>query len=151
MTQDEHKVKFADTVAILVKAYLNNELKHGDCECCAVGNIVHAAGYKKYYHEKMQLDSCGIWKNVFCTDDGVQQWRTYRDEYYFAGIQCIESTGYSTEELARVEYAFEKASDSESNDERMFNGLMAVVDVLAEIHGIDLKQAEEAKQLFVKA
>ncbi len=32
----------------------------------------------------------------------------------------------------------------------MFNGLMAVVDVLADIHGINLEAKEEAKKLFIK-
>lgn len=34
--------------------------------------------------------------------------------------------------------------------EQQFAGLMAVVDVLADIHGIDLASAEVAKSLFVK-
>jgi hypothetical protein len=33
----------------------------------------------------------------------------------------------------------------------MFNGLMAVVDVLADIHSVDLEKKEAAKALFVKA
>lgn len=50
----------------------------------------------------------------------------------------IDATGYSWQELARVEYAFESAKKGESADDWMFNGLMAVLDVLADIHGVNL-------------
>ena len=59
-----------------------------------------------------------------------------------------EATGYTIYQLNAIERAFEGVDELATD--RMFLGLMAVVDVLAEIHGIDLKQREEAKLLFVK-
>lgn len=140
---------FEQTVDVLVKAYLNDELKHEDCEACAVGNIVHAAGFPRYNPGKMKHDSCGMWKAVFYTDI-EQVFGPSSGTLYHNGIKIIEATGYSVLELARVEYAFEKASFGTSNDSWMFNGLMAVVDALAEIHNIDLTIKESAKLLFVK-
>lgn len=140
---------FDHTVNVLVKAYLNDELEHGNCEACAVGNIVHAAGFPRYDNCKMPYDSCGMWKSVFYTDDGKQEFWEPSSRLYSHGIDKINATGYTVDELARVEFAFETALGS-NPDEWMFNGLMDVVDVLAEIHGIDLEVKESAKLLFVK-
>lgn len=68
-----------------------------------------------------------------------------------AAYLMIDQTGYSEVELAKIEFAFESADEGSTEDENMFNGLMAVVDVLAEIHGVDLTSKEQAKKLFVKA
>lgn len=148
------KPTFKNTVDILVKAYFNDELRHGDCEACAVGNIVYAAGFKRYNGPKMHIDSCGMWKNVFCTDmlSKRQHFGSIDEngEYYLAGIRAINATGYGLDDLAKIEYAFEIAPYGSSDEEWMFNGLMAVVDVLAAIHRVDLTQKEQAKLLFQK-
>jgi hypothetical protein len=141
---------FNHTVNVLVKAYLNSELRHGDCEACAVGNIVHAAGFPRYNAGKMPHDSCGMWKGVFYTDVDAQYFQPTAGPLYNNGIQMIQATGYTVLELARVEYAFETAPQGDSNDDWMFNGLMAVLEVLAEIHGVDFSTKETAKSLFVK-
>lgn len=71
----------------------------------------------------------------------------------------IQSTGYTFLELARIEKAFELGVSSvvnnrfmtpEQKDAAQFAGLMAVVDVLAYIHGVDLSAKQAAKKLFVK-
>jgi hypothetical protein len=118
---------FQQTVNVVVQAYLNDELMHGECEMCAVGNIVHAAGFPRYNRSKMLMDSCGMWKNVFCTNpDTLKQafGNVYENgNYFIAGMRMIEATGYTTQELARVEFAFESADTGYSKDEWMFNGL----------------------------
>ena len=41
------KATFSNTVDILVKAYLNDTLRHCNCYACAVGNIISSAmGYR---------------------------------------------------------------------------------------------------------
>lgn len=152
------KANFNDTVNILVKAYLNDTLAHGDCWACAVGNIVaDKIGYKvvkKQNHlscswvGKLGLTGFPEWDNVFCTSMGEQD--LFPEEYYGRAKKQIDSTGYSWKQLARIEFAFESADQGNSSDEWMFSGLMAVVDVLAEIHNVDLIQRESAKLLFVK-
>jgi hypothetical protein len=139
---------FNHTLNVLVKAYLNGTLEHGQCSACAVGNIV--------------MESCPDarmlliegWPLVFVSEGDDKQ-RLRPGEYKGEAKRQIDATGYTWQELARIEKAFEK-HDSFSEDESiiesdMFNGLMAVVDVLAEIHNIDLQHREEAKALFVKA
>lgn len=64
-----------------------------------------------------------------------------------------ESTGYTYEEIAKIENAFEWGWDDkfgQETDDDGYLGLMAVVDVLADIHGIDLTTREETKKLFIK-
>lgn len=140
--------RFHETVGILVKAYMNNELKHQDCQACVVGNL------------------CGgsvLWRFLFMTDETGKQrptefdnfWRKYlhfdsKELLLEEATNVCLSTGYTIDQLARIEYAFETTPQLIDEDEWMFNGLMSVVDVLADIHGIDLEQKESAKLLFVK-
>lgn len=140
------KATFEKTVDILVKAYLNDTLERGFCSCCAVGNLVaHALGTKSI-----------LSSNAF--ENGVQaEWRavtafygTYLmpDNYRDETKRQIDATGYTWRQIARIEAAFELAKGP--TKDREFNGLMAVVDVLADIHGISLEKKAEAKALFVK-
>lgn len=139
--------KFHETVGILVKAYLNDTLEHGRCSACVVGNL------------------CGgnpIWSYLFVTDqNGNQDYMPigYWDEEHLshrydilqkAKNLCL-STGYSIDELKRIELTFETTIRAQPRDQRMFMGLMRVVDVLAEIHKVDLSVKESSKLLFVKS
>lgn len=155
------KPSFENSVDVLVKAYLNDELEHGKCSACAVGNLVCAAksikpmlldptapGHK-FECNRFSDGSMVRWDNVFMTAHGRQV--ILPDFYTGEAQKQIDSTGYTWQKLARIEYAFETADCGNSDDEWMFNGLMAVVDVLADIHGISLEQKQEAKSLFVKA
>ncbi len=107
------------TVNTLVEAYFKDELAHGKCNACAVRNI------------------CGFseWKWVFCTDPEGQK---IRPDFYNRNLDgckdLIDSTGYTWQELAKIEYAFETAPRGNSDEDWMFNGLMAVVEVLDIIH-----------------
>lgn len=146
------KATFDNTVSILVKAYLNDTLIHGDCAACAVGNLIASSkGYKTYRAGCTVVWQQGYaqphWQSVFLTDSVSQSIQP--KNYTGKAKDQIDSTGYTWQELARIEKAFESAPRI-SYDDRMFNGLMAVIDVLAEIHNIDLTQKETAKALFVK-
>lgn len=150
---------FNHTVNVLVQAYLNNTLIHNDCAACAVGNIIAAEiGAKIITDESGFFGSSWVrggneivvgWTEVFCTTSRGQH---INSKAYIGQVKRqIDVTGYSWQELAAVERAFESAPSGGSGDSYMFNGLMAVVDVLADIHGIDLQAKESAKLLFVKA
>lgn len=154
---------FDNTVSVLVKAYLEGTLYKGSCAACAVGNICAAA-------QGVEVDPSDIspngwfdhdfgpmWQHLFITRPSGSQERAYQEEGFqedetcnLLGVEQIQSTGYTTEQLARVELAFESTQRGYT-DEAAFAGLMAVVDVLADIHGIDLTTATAAKALFVKA
>jgi hypothetical protein len=140
------KPTFEGTISILVKAYLNDELSHNTCGKCAVGNIVEHS-YGRFEAAMPYLNGFGGfgWSNVFCTESASRKQRIFPDHYCNEAKRQIDATGYTWQELAKVENAFEL------NNKSMFDGLMAVVDVLAEIHGVDLSVKESAKLQFIKS
>lgn len=138
--------KFEDTINILVKAYQNNTLQKGDCNACAVGNIIaNKCGilYTKDLHWTTDLPA---WQYVFMTVFGNQE----KNLNYYTGKakEQIDSTGYTWQQLAKIEFAFESAPEGKTKDEEMFNGLMAVVDVLMEMHKIGKEKESSTKSLF---
>lgn len=168
MTKQEHLDKFYDTVSILVKAYLNNTLEHGSCTACAVGNIVahaqkwhiliaHDGTLFPEWKSKNGRFVSPYWDDVFISDGGDLSDDSYQSiyptKYKGNAKKQIDATGYTWQELARIEKAFESITYSNfcgTDDEAMFAGLMKVVDVLVEIHGVDLSVSESAKLQFVK-
>lgn len=121
---------------LLVKAYFNDKLRHSSCTACAVGNI------------------CGgrsEWSAFFVTDFRFQKkgeervldsQRIFGLDYVETGRKVIAASGYSVDELARIEFAFETASYGKTEDDWMFNGLLAVREVLADIHKVDFSGAQ---------
>ena len=158
------KASFENTVNILVKAYLDDTLVHSDCSACAVGNLVAAGKGYTYKREEYEDEDGDIlpgdlfwkeallpkWRRVFMTQNCKHQYQNPQN-YTGDAKDEIDATGYAWQELARIEYAFETAPKGKDDDEWMFNGLMSVVDTLADIHQIDLSVKESAKLLFVKA
>jgi hypothetical protein len=154
---------FDNTTKVLVTAWLNGTLLKGHCCACAVGNICAAAlGYKvtdiqrgeNLIHLDAQWADCNVdsaqWRLVFMTTIDGKQSRLpmfYRGE----AAREIDATGYTWEELARIEHTFEQAMPGIYSEEAEYAGLMAVVEVLADIHGVDLTTAEAAKAMFVRA
>jgi len=134
----KNEAKFNETVSILVRAYLNDTLIHGDCCACAVGNIISDGGK---YHIRVD-ENCNTWFSA-CGASMIPQLNPDHPD--------IIRIGYSCAEIVLIERAFEFCPRGNSNDDWVYNGLMAVVDVLAEIHEIDLTVKESAKLLFVKA
>jgi hypothetical protein len=163
MTQQE---KFNETVGILVKAYLNDTLVPGDFCCCAVGNLIES---HMKFTRRLKITSCTFsegrefftwdeygaeWQHVFMTMYPTQMIRS--EQYKGEAKRQIDSTGYTWHQLALIEHTFERTHlDTHSESKRYWEedalaALLAVVDVLANIHGIDLEQKESAKLLFVK-
>lgn len=157
MTQQE---KFNQTVGILVRAYLNDELEHKVCSACAVGNIIafHMGTKPGKLSVPVECVVAGDKYVILRYDNNHFENGEYAMSWYTKmegcaspdGARQIKSTGYSVGEIYAIEKSFESAPMGKSTDEWMFNGLMAVVDVLAKIHGINLEQSESAKLLFVK-
>src|SRR6185295_19985371 len=145
---------YKKTVDILYQAYFDDTLRHGNCHACAVGNIVAAnMGFKyKTYRGLYGISICYDfpddrvnihwnvahplarlgWPSAFFTAGDYQSF----GEVDESGRLQIESTGYSIDELAQIEFAFEVADKGLSDDEYMFNGLSAVLDILARIHEV---------------
>lgn len=147
----KNKELFTKTVNILVDAYFKNTLQHGSCAACAVGNIIACNMGLKIsedlcFWEKKGKTIYSDWDNVFVTTREGQEINP--KEYFGEAKKQIDSTGYTWQELAKVEFAFETADEGNSEDDYMFNGLMSVCDVLIEIHEGNEAEKETAKQLF---
>lgn len=157
---------FDHTVGVLVKAFLKGTLAHKLCTACAVGNIV--ADIKKTVPDPSPDNNTEFECWTYANGDRADWYEVVCEApdklspRYRNGLKQIESTGYTVEEIVRIEYAFEHAPGDPGDNfsglfrgrcidpDWMFNGLMAVVDVLASIHNVDLSIKEEAKKLFVK-
>jgi hypothetical protein len=157
---------FSHSTSVLIKAYLNDTLIHSKCSACAVGNLVAEAmgkTNKRKSHMCFDDGSEVAWLLVFMTDFPHQKMDISAYEEEPEARRQIDSTGYTVSELARIEYAFESAKlpvelqelvdgdgysglndEDLGNDEWMFNGLVAVFEVLANIHGVDLTTKTEA-------
>lgn len=145
---------YEKTVSILVQAYLNDTLEHSNCYACAVGNLIASArGYGYTYAcGRNEWDSAEdvAWQQVFVTIGGGSQ-NIYLSEFNGAAKKQILSTGYDLAQLAKIEFAFESAPRGSSSDEWMFNGLMAVIDILDQIHGnADTEVTTTQKNRFTK-
>lgn len=137
----DYPKRFTDAIDSLVEAFFDGTLAAGDCNACAVGNM--CGGVK--------------WSKAFQTCRGIQQQPFKRDDFATSSpierraVSQIKSTGYSVRQLARVEKAFEQAGfekgDTRRNSiEDQHRRLMAVLDVLMDIEGID--EDEPIRQRF---
>lgn len=147
------KEKFHETVAILVAAYMNDTLRHGDCAACAVGNIVAARMGLRIVQDPSYID-CNqkfmMWSNGEYPNEGWFQVTRAYEGFSQRAIEQIEASSYTAQQLRQIEKSFESANFVSSYDDYILNGLIAVVDVLCEIHGMNEVDKKEAKELFVK-
>lgn len=148
------KATFDNSVRILVQAFLNDTLENGVCYACAVGNLIIAGGvplekydkndecrYSEPQSNSAYYSSANWLRYLRFNIEGNKLFSTYDEAM---ALKQINATGYTPFHLLKIEAAFEHAGDE-------FEGLMAVVEVLADIHNISLEAKEEAKKLFVKA
>jgi len=138
---------YKKTEQILFNAYFNGTLQHANCAACAVGNIIaNNMGIKIIPDTSFGLS----WEGY--NPDEISAWARLLtfDKWSNTAVKMIESTGYTQNELTRIEYAFEgvryknwyKPNNIEDN---MFNGLVAVLDVLKGIHELDSVEPEKER------
>lgn len=147
---------FHKTIGILVNAYLNDTLLFSDTCACAVGNLV--AGNMGYKITKLPGGQF-FWDEDLASNWEHLVWSNINSKLYPSlspptgkSIAEAESTGYTVFELTCIENSFlEGWNKDQKITEKPYNGLMAVVEVLCDIHKMDLTSKEEAKALFVKA
>jgi hypothetical protein len=143
---------YKKTVDILFDAYFNDTLRHTNCYACACGNIIAANQGYKFVPSKpgsyMLVEQNITWDIT----DGyyAKAGRSSLAPWYpvvnhnrandLRGIEQIQSTGYSVDDFMLIEKAFELAAGF--GDEWMFNGLVAVLDVLKQIHEVTDNEPE---------
>lgn len=153
--------RFDRAMSALVGAYLNDTLEPNTPCACAVGNIV-AAGYgAKVYKDTKHFGhlTCSApnsrWSNLFLMGKPVAPALFLTQEEVEAEAkeanENIAVTGYSMQDLMRIEYAFMFPGYGLTGikDNDLFCRLCAVVDVLCDIEGI--ADASEYKALFAKS
>ena len=137
------------TVDILVAAYFNDTLEQGDPCGCAVGNIVAANMGIRVCKDDM---GCLGWgKDESPEWDKVANLGDYTPTFYEGGAKTqIDATGYTAYEIHLIEKAFESTNwDSGGDDQKMFNGLMEVIETLDQIHeNKDEVVTKESKEKF---
>jgi hypothetical protein len=152
----KNKELFNKSVSILVEAYRNNTLEHGNCYACAVANLIAGNNDIQFFLREifdggLELNwsnSHPMWHFVFLT---VFEKQTINEQKYYGNSKRqIDSTGYDLYELARIEKAFELAPKGNDEDDWMFNGLLEVYDVLCDIHEIDEEEVISGELIFVK-
>lgn len=162
----KNKELYDKTIGILVDAYFNDTLKNGNCYACAVGNLVASNnGYEliivnesaawcnkagRVVSPKWDKVICSRIESVFGFVTSVKQ-VVDLDNYQGVARKQIESTGYGVVDFGKIEIAFEKGYNKNFVRDRMYSGLMAVVDALNIIHGnTDVALTSQSKQKFNK-
>lgn len=153
---------YKKTVDILVQAYFDDTLVSGNQCGCAVGNIVAAnMGIKLIKHDIDEILPEGIasYSVLLNTETEIN------NGLWYNAISCgrvneedltdviriqVASTGYSFQEIAKIEISFE-CCDTENSEDEMFERLMAVIDCLDQIHeNTDEQVTKMSKERFIR-
>lgn len=159
----KNETLYNKTVDILVQAYFEGTLEHGNCYACAVGNIIAAnCGYRflRYSNENKDIYWKGFtpynqdWTETIREKGKNPSWFSFVKNPHITfnkelAIQQVNSTGYTKQELFKIETAFENYK--ENTEDSMFDGLMSVINCLDEIHeNTDTNVTEQTKIKFKK-
>jgi hypothetical protein len=145
---------YLKTVDILLDAYNEGHLQTLNCYACAVGNIVAASIGKKilkdsrgecYWEDSPTLNSLRIKSSI------KDMWINLRGREYGTidkievknntlAVEQVHSTGYTVDEIVRVEHAFEVPRINSQNG-TMLGRLSSVIIELGKIH--ETKQEED--------
>lgn len=137
----------------LVDAFYKGTLQHGNACACAVGNLLQIPQRLAKQKGVSELEILkGRFGGTGTLNDGLPG-RHWSSLLYLEEEDEFCGTGYLNKEALSIEFAFEeswwgKHTDTDDNDG--FLGLMAVVDVLGEIHGVDQDKTVTDKSKFVK-
>lgn len=150
----KNEALFYKTIDILVKAYQNETLGHGDTCGCAVGNIIAGnLGYKVTkqlnWVDENGDEKFGEWSEIFCTTSMGNQ-LIDASEYIGEAKEQVDSSGYKWLDLAKIEKSFESVRSKREKDKDGYLGLMSVCDTLMLIHECTAEETESAKLQFVK-
>lgn len=161
--------RFNKVYKSLVKAFMKGTLAKGDCTACAVGNIFRGWGASTQAVGQgcMEVTS---WKSLFITINtigrciqyigegdiiyvfnlGIDDIKNIRDASKYAR-DLITRNGYTVDEIAAIEFLFEKNTSIEIENynfytqeqiqEDQYNGLCAVIEYLLTL--------EDAEQLTI--
>lgn len=164
----KNKELYEKSVNVLLDAYNNGTLFHGNCYACAVGNLIAKGCNIEFIKDNTWKDIKPEWDNVFSSST------VFNEIFQEINLSCyqgetkrqIDSTRYSVEELAKIEYEFENILINKKYSKRylkhvnpklgQFLGLVAVLNTLKEIHEIkeeihteNIERLEVIKEQFI--
>ena len=147
--------RISKAIDIFLDAINNGTLAKGTCAACAVSNLVTVANNIQCNNlDEQREKGLSSWSDVFCTNDNKQSFniKYYRDK----AKKQIDSTDFSLNELAAIEYAFETNTkirhyfyeEDISKEVRadQIKGLEAVVKVMMTFDEVEA----EVKEVFTK-
>lgn len=149
---------FNNTIDVLAQAYQDDAIIKGNCCACVVGNLVASAlgiHVDVSPNANFAVDAATWpgeehipqWNDIFySTADGEQH--IFPDAYRYEAKKQVDATGYTWQQLAQLEKAFESAMPGDG-PEPVFLGLLAAIDALAAIHSVSPEEATQAKQRVV--
>ena len=141
---------YQKSVDLLLDAYNEEKLSHGNPCACAVGNLIKGNNASLPKMGKCVLP--GLWD--FNPDWFYQLLSLKRNvslsSWANVGIvvtkeeaeRQLNSTGYSVSEIIRIEHAFESMEWADMKEYTQFHGLKAVLNVLKDIHSTEVEIAE---------
>jgi hypothetical protein len=138
---------FERSVAVLATAYKDGSLVSQSSCGCAVGNLVKACGVEVglgNWYFRLHQHRTGI--------------TSYSNVALASGQHQIDITGYTMEEIDRIESAFEGRTGEIDPDlgypmgtnMELYDRLVAVYEVLCEIHEVEEVHIIEPELVFVK-
>ena len=125
--QKELTKRFTDAVTKLYTAFHNNELNKMYCEQCAVGSIVGSSSWADLLPKYGSL-------NIARCDDTF--YKKHEPNRIINSIQSVKKTGYSINELEKVENVFMYSHNSCQGKDGQFIGLCAVIEYLCKLDNI---------------
>lgn len=160
------KKVYDNAVNVLLDAYNNGTLEHGNCWACAVGNLVaSASGYT------FKAGDCGlVWKEGYGPDwsrsgmgmgFGLSLIESLKLKNTGETKRQIDSTGMSLEEIIIIEHAFEDSLkrtekgywyylDFPDNQKQgQYIGLCAVIDVMKDMVEDEVPHVDNLERLEV--
>jgi len=146
--------RFKKAYDALVQAFFEGTLAKDNCNACAVGDIINTAQggtISKNIYGKFTSEPCAHWwADLFVSNYKFAPQSRYKtengewQESYLADMM-YELTGYTAEEMAQIERAFEhntripefRYAEFEEIDilEDQYHGLCAVIDVMIRLDG----------------
>lgn len=146
--------QYFKSVNILLDAYNSGELEHQNCGRCAVGNLLGNGGWASLFSTGIRWDNQGPpYYSITYTSlvTGILSIRRFVDE------DRVYAKGYSLNELAEIESAFEyefvkqcvglrklEVNELAKNKQKQFEGLCRVLDKLKEIHEVGVETHDES-------
>lgn len=121
--------RFTEAVTKLYNAFHNDQLSYGSCSRCVVGNIVGSNAWTS-------VISCGN-TNLNDFEFAYNLKLRHEDKKRFKlGLIEISNTGYSPEELYKIEVIFWEAIEEIEDKETQFIGLYNIIKYLCELDNI---------------